>query len=95
MFQQRFVIDPGGRTVTGIMQQINRTQVMEAIATLRNESPPADREGLGRFALSIPFEDWVRLRTKYPELASTDAATKSRAYLRFLRSEESRPFRMR
>ena len=53
----------------------------------------ADQQGLGRWALSVPLEDWQRLRGKYPDLASTDAAIKSRAWLEFIASPEAAPFR--
>jgi hypothetical protein len=84
-----------GENLVTVRDQINRTPILESVAALRNEGGANDTEGLGRWALSIPFEDWLRLREKYPELASKDAKTKSRAYLRFMRSPESEPFRVR
>jgi hypothetical protein len=84
-----------GDGITGIREQLNRPEVLEAVASLRNEGGARDTAGLGRWALSIPFEDWVRLREKYPELASKDIHTKSRAYLRFMRTPEAQPFKVR
>jgi hypothetical protein len=76
-------------------EQPGRDDLMRGIEQLRQVGGANDREGLGRWALSIPFEDWLRLRTKYPELASPDSKIKTRAYLRFMRSPESWPYRMR
>ena len=56
---------------------------------------PADRPGLGRWMLSIPFEDYLALQVKYPELASPDGQIKTRAYKRFMASPESKPYRLR
>jgi hypothetical protein len=45
--------------------------------------------------LSIPFEDYLALQVKYPELASPDGQIKTRAYKRFMASPESKPYRLR
>jgi hypothetical protein len=69
--------------------------ILETNAELRKCEPMADREGLGRWALSVPFLKWIELRRKYPDLASTSSAVKSRAWLRFIASDESLPFKVR
>lgn len=93
MFQQRLMIQ--GDRLTHVLHQPSRHLILDTAARMRLLEPMRDREGLGRWALSIPFEDWVALRRKHPELASTDAHVKTRAYLRFMASDESKPYRVR
>lgn len=80
---------------TLVTHQPTERLILETCQEMQKCEPMADREGLGRWALSIPFVAWMELRRKYPELASTDAKVKSAAYLRFMRSAESIPFRVR
>lgn len=75
--------------------QPHENLILETLAEMRKADPMKDREGLGRWALSIPMVRWVELRRKYPELASPDAQVKSRAYARFMASDESIPYRVR
>ena len=85
-----------GADLTTITHQASEALILDTAAELRKCSEPIpDREGLGRWALSIPFVDWLALRRKYPELASADPQIRSRAYLRFMASPESMPFRVR
>jgi hypothetical protein len=84
-----------GDRMISIRSQHGRDQIITDIAGLRQAGGARDRDGLGRWALSIPFEDWIGLRAKYPDLASTDVKVKSRAYLRFMRSAESLKYRIR
>lgn len=80
--------------ITHAFEQVGRDALLESVAQLR-QAPPADREGLGRWALSIPFEDHAALVRKYPDLAAPDARIRSAAWARFIQSDESRPYRMR
>jgi hypothetical protein len=84
-----------GESLVTIREQHARPLILDTVARVRADGGIADREGLGRWALSIPFEDYIALRDKYPELASTDPKIKSRAYRRFMRSPESLPYRVR
>jgi hypothetical protein len=77
------------------MEQPSRPLILDTMAELRKAGGAPDRPGLGRWALSVPFEDWVRLREKYPDLASTDAKVKSRAWLKLIASPEAAPFKVR
>jgi hypothetical protein len=95
MFLTRLKVSGDGRELTCIREQPDRAAILESVKTMRQEAATKDAPGFGRWALSIPFEDWISLREKYPELASPDAKIKSRAYLRFMRSAESLPFRVR
>ena len=81
--------------LTCVTTQPMERLILETNAELRKCEPMADREGLGRWALSVPFLKWVELRRKYPDLASTCAEVKSRAWLRFINSPESAPFKVR
>ena len=81
--------------LTAERRQYGRDDIMQTLEQFRREGiKPGDRDGLGRWALSIPFEDFERLCLKYPELASKDPQTKSAAYKRFMRSDASKPYRM-
>lgn len=84
-----------GDGLTVFREQPLRPLILDTVAELRKCEPMADREGLGRWALSIPQLDWLELRGKYPELASHDPVIKSRAYARFINSPESLPYRVR
>jgi hypothetical protein len=84
--------------LTGIRTQLERPLILDTVARIRAAShfaPIADRPGLGRMALSVPLEDWHRLRGKYPDLASQDAQIRSAAWLRFMRTPEAEPFKLR
>ena len=77
-------------------RQLERNAIMAGIDQIRRErAAPADREGLGRWMLSIPLEDMEKLRLARPDLASLDSGIKSRAYLEFMRSDDSKPYKMR
>jgi hypothetical protein len=93
MFRQALQLRDG--RATHVLEQANRHQLLEVVAATRREHPIADREGLGRWALSVPYVDWLELRRKYPDLASPDGQIKSAAWLRFIQSDESAPYRMR
>lgn len=76
-------------------RQHGREDILRTLEQFRREGiKPGDRDGLGRWVLSIPHEDFEKLCMKYPELASRDPSIKSAAYKRFLRSDESKPYRM-
>lgn len=93
MFRQGIWLRDGG--ITHALEQTNRDALLGVVADTRREHPVADREGLGRWALSVPIEDWLKLRLKYPDLAAPDAQIKTRAWLAFMGSDESAPYRMR
>ena len=82
-------------TLTTVSEQLARPLILDTIQELNKIAPLPDRPGIGRWALSIPFEDWLRLREKYPDLANKDAKIKSAAYMRFINSAESAPFKVR
>jgi hypothetical protein len=84
-----------GEHIVTTRTQYERPLILDTVQRVRLSGGVDDRQGLGRWALSIPFEDWIALREKFPELASNDPKIKSRAYLRFMRSPESLPFKMR
>lgn len=91
----RIAVKREGDTVGSVREQIARPLILDTLGHMRQAAPMADSEGLGRWALCIPHEDWLRLRDKYPALASPDQAEKSRAYVAFINSSESAPFRVR
>lgn len=93
MFRQGLWIRDG--RLTHALEQVNRADVLDAVAATRREHPVADREGFGRWALSIPFEDHAALVRKYPDLAARDAQIRTRAWHVFIQSDESMPYRMR
>jgi hypothetical protein len=72
-----------------------RDEKLETIAAMRRELVIRDRDGLGRWMLSIPFEDYHRMLQRHPELSSKDPKVKSEFYRRFFRSEASEPYRVR
>lgn len=88
-------LEQDGSRLTGVRTQYARPAILETLAEMRKADPMRDFEGLGRWALSVPFEDWLALRQKYPDLAAQDVEVKSAAWMRFIRSPESAPFKVR
>jgi len=93
MFNVRMVSEAARLTL--VTDQPSQGLILDTVAEMRKCEPMADRPGLGRWALSIPFVDWLEIRRKYPDIASDDAQIKTRAYARFMASAESIPFRVR
>jgi hypothetical protein len=93
MFKVRLVTHDDGLTMVTLDPK--ERLILETNAELRKCEPMADRDGLGRWALSVPFLKWVELRRKFPALASTDAEVKSRAWRSFIASADSLPYRVR
>lgn len=76
-------------------EQPERGLILDTLQRMRNLEPMADLPGIGRWALSIPAEDWLTIREQYPELQSKDGQERSRAWARFIASDESIPYRVR
>lgn len=94
MFKQRLIINERERTLTHALEQLNRADILGTVAGIRRELQPVDHEGLGRWALSVPYEDWLSLRRRYPDLQAKDGEIRSKAWLVFIRSPESLPYRL-
>lgn len=77
------------------LEQPSRELILDTNREMRKAEPMADRPGLGRWALSVPLEDWQALRAKYPDLASRDPQISSRAWLAFMQSSEAEPYKVR
>ena len=50
--------------------------------------------GFGRVALNIPQLDYQRLLKAYPDLASPDGHTQTKAWQKFMRTSESKPYHL-
>ncbi len=77
--------------------QPGRRAVMEETAAIRSAGIVEDREGLGRWCLTIPEEDmeYLKRSVKWRELGSYDTETRHRAWRRFMQSPDSAPYRVR
>jgi hypothetical protein len=96
MFFTRLKVSGDGRDITCFRSQPERDNILHTLERRRIEGvAPRDVEGLGRMVLQIPWEDFERLKLKYPDLGSPDGKVKTRAYYRFMASDESLPFRVR
>lgn len=96
MFNVRFKHYAADNVLQCVREQPGRELILDTNQRLRNEDLiTKDRPGFGRYALNIPFEDYVALQAKYPELASNDPLVKSKAYHKFMQSPESLPYRVR
>jgi hypothetical protein len=84
-----------GERVAFATEQASRPLILDTVQEIRKAEPMADRPGLGRWALSVPLIDWMALKRKYPDLASKDSEIRSKAWGRFMLSDESKPYRMR
>jgi len=78
----------------GRLLQPTRAMVLDRNAELR-KNPGALRpmQSMG-WELSIPLVDYYALRTKYPDLKSTDPLTRTLAWKKFLGSAESLPYKV-
>lgn len=74
--------------------QPGRGTLLEGIRTLRQDRL-ARQFGWGRPELEIPALDLHFLKKANPDLASLDAATKTKAWKKFLASDASLPYRTR
>ena len=89
--------DQDGTVLTRRLYQPERHGILSAVKTIRDERVVEDRDFLGRWCLSIPFEDWERLR-RHPvwrDLHSVDNATSQAAWRRFLVHPDSAIYRVR
>ena len=86
------LVDGVFRTVTN---HADEALIFDTNRELQKCEPMPDLQGIGRWALSIPMLEWVNLRTKYPDLACPDMQIRTRAFLHFMRSPESLPYRVR
>jgi len=78
--------------VTGRLSQPGREAILEKNARAQIERPNRDLT-FGRMVLNIPFLDRHVLRTTHPELDAPDKEIRTAAWVKFIASSESRPFR--
>lgn len=87
------LVQDGGQLV-GEMIQPGATRMLEGIQTIR-DNRLAKTLDWGRTELEIPILQLDKLKLKYPDLASPDGETKTRAWKRFAASPEAAPYRVR
>ena len=68
--------------------QPTRKAVLEEVQERRNRGEVKDTL-LGRAALTIPQLDYQRLLKAYPDMASPDGHTQTKAWQKFMRTSES------
>lgn len=95
IWRRRFVYQPHEGKLYSELSQPSRPIILERNARLQAERGALRDLSFGRLELTIPYEDWLALREKYPDLASKDGEIKTRAWLAFRNSAESRPYRVR
>ncbi len=71
--------------------QPTRQAVLEDTQELRKLGVNFD-VGFGRVALNIPQLDYQRLLRAYPDLASPDAHTSTKAWQKFMRTSEAKKY---
>lgn len=76
------------------LSQPSRGFILERNARLRADPSGIRKLDWGRPALTIPLEDLMHLKLKFPDLNSRDAEIRTRAWKKFLASGESRPYRI-
>ena len=72
-----------------------RRFILDENAELRKQPEALRTLSFGQMALQIPSPDLRALWRKYPDLNAKNAATKRNAWLRFIASSESDPYRVR
>lgn len=79
------------RRVTDVHEQA----ILNRNAELRKNPGVIDHMGFAGLELTIPESHYYRLLVKYPDLGSHDAEIKRKAWLRFLKTPESQPYKVR
>ena len=102
LIASEFVSEPGG-SLSVHTTQPSQPLVLEAASRIRAEHPPRALDW-GRWELSIPWHTSAHapdilglydLYKKYPELKAPDKQIQLKAWHRFIRSAESKPYRVR
>lgn len=75
-------------------QQNDRHVILARNAELRKNPGVLTDLSFGRYALSIPLEDYEVLKQKYPILVNGSNAERAAFYKKWLRSSESIPYRV-
>lgn len=73
---------------------VKRRKGLDELRKLRNDGGLGHQD-FGSVVLSIPELDFAVLQRRYPDLISRDNETNKRAWLKFLASPESAPYRVR
>lgn len=85
--------EEGGQLI-GESIQPGATRMLEGIQVIRDNRLATELEW-GRVELEIPTLQLDKLKRRYPDLGSPDSGIKLKAWKTFLRSAESRPYRVR
>lgn len=77
----------------------NRRAILESNKRMREGVDPGPRnfgesDGFGRVMLRIPEFDYPFIRAMFPDIASPDATTKTKAWQKFAKSPLSEPYRV-
>jgi hypothetical protein len=72
-----------------------RRAVLELNQELRKDRFGGLPEDLGYVALNIPVDDMRVIQLRYPDTASLDPQIQHRAWLKFIASPESAPYKVR
>ena len=73
--------------------QPSRGVILDTVAELKKNDAIRDLS-FGRWALSVPFEDYENLLKQFPELGNPEGAIRTKAWHRFLKSPRSIPYRI-
>ena len=74
--------------------QPDRDLILHRNAELRKNPGVIQDSSFGRYALSIPVEDYEVLKAKFPILVHGSNEERCAFYKKFLRSIESKPYRV-
>ena len=94
VWKEEFKFQPHEGILYRRLSQPSRALILERNARLRAKPGSLRDLTFARLGLTIPLEDYHDLRLKYPDLASRDAQIRTAAWLRFIRSGESEPYRV-
>ena len=90
----RYTLEPNGR-LTRERLQAGRSAHLEHNKRRQLEPESLNDREWGRMQASIPPNDYHRLLHKYPELKCWDSDVRSKAWDKWLASEEARPYLVR
>lgn len=90
LYRDRFTLEDG--KLWRVREQTNRAAILQQNAAAR-AGALRTLDGM-RWAMTIPQDDYDELAARNPDLVSPDREIKRRAWLAFMRSSDSIPYRV-
>ena len=93
VLERHIEVDSNGLARSCILQP-TRNLILNRNAELRKNPGAIKPLSFMGLELTIPLEDWHDLKSKYPDLGSSDTETQQKAFNKFLSSREADIYRV-